>query len=90
MTSGFGLAVSSKQIGLSMESASYLVHDRPPGGWESLVTKDELRAAMAELKAELRQEMRDQTRWLAGVLIVSITLVATIVGTISGAIVRLA
>jgi hypothetical protein len=40
-------------MGLSMESASYLVDDRPPGGWDSLVTHDHLRAELAELRTEL-------------------------------------
>lgn len=40
-------------IGLSMESASFLVDERPSGGWESLVTKDELRADLAEVRSEI-------------------------------------
>lgn len=81
-----------EHLGISMESASYLVDDRPPGGWESLVTHDQLLATKAELRAEmseirveianlateLRKEMRDQTRWLTGVLLVAMGLVAGI------------
>lgn len=80
------------EVGLSMESASYLVDDRPPGGWDSLVTKDALRAELAEIRTEmagirieiatltsaLRKEMRDQTRWLTGVLLVAMTLSSAI------------
>jgi hypothetical protein len=70
-----------EQLGLSVESASFLVDDRPPGGWESLVTRDQLRAELSEIRveianlaSELRKEMRDQTRWLTGVLLVALTL----------------
>jgi hypothetical protein len=45
-----------EQIGLSMESASYLADDRPPGGWESLVTHDRLRAELADVRAEMHTE----------------------------------
>ena len=60
-------------IGLSMGTAAYLVDDRPPGGWDSLVTKDLLRAEMAELRVEIRTEMRDQTRWMATAIIGAMT-----------------
>lgn len=70
---------------MSMESARYLADDRPPGGWGALVTRDQLRADVAELRveianlaSELRKEMRDQTRWLTGVLLVALTLSAAI------------
>jgi hypothetical protein len=48
-----------ERIGVSPESASFLVHDRPPGGWESLVTRDQLRAEMADLRTGLRGEIAD-------------------------------
>jgi hypothetical protein len=48
-----------EQLGLSVESASFIVDDRPPGGWGSLVTHNHLRAALAELKGDLRSEMSD-------------------------------
>jgi hypothetical protein len=76
-------------IGLSMESASYLVDDRPPGDWGELVTnttldlrlealEQRMHANMANLASELRKEMRDQTRWLTGVLVVAIGVVAAL------------
>ena len=46
-----------EEAGLSVESASYLVGERPAGGWDSLVTKDALRAELAELRHELHHEM---------------------------------
>jgi hypothetical protein len=74
-----------EELGMSAESARYLADDRPPGGWGSLVTRDELRADLAEVRveianlaSELRKEMRDQTRWLTGVLLVALTLAAAI------------
>lgn len=60
-----------EELGLSMESASYLVDDRPPGGWDSLVTKDQLRAEMAELRAELQRELRAQTWRLMSAMFVA-------------------
>jgi hypothetical protein len=68
-----------EEIGLSMESASYLLDDQPPGGWDSLVTKEELRAEMAGLRAELHQELRAQTWRLATALLVTITLMTAII-----------
>jgi hypothetical protein len=72
-------------IGLSMESASHLADDRPPGGWDSLVTKNALRAELAEIRveianlaSELRKEMRDQTWRLTGGLLAGMGLVAAI------------
>jgi hypothetical protein len=54
------------------EEASYLM-DRPPGGWNDLVTNeslrlstDTLRAEMGELRAELRTEMGELRTELKG------------------------
>lgn len=61
-----------EELGLSSESASYLVDDRPPGGWESLATHDHLLVTNAELRAEMagiRAEMaglRTEIATLAG------------------------
>lgn len=70
---------------MSMESTRYIADDRPPGGWGALVTRDQLRADLgevrveiADLASELRKEMRDQTRWLIGVLLVALTLSSAI------------
>lgn len=63
-----------EELGLSMETASYLVDDRPPGGWDSFATKDDLARALAplatreevdKLRAELHKELRAQTWQLA-------------------------
>lgn len=70
------------------EEASYLM-DRPPGGWNDLVTtqvldlrlsalESRLTAQMANLAAELRKEMRDQTWRLMTTLIATITLMSVI------------
>jgi len=51
-----------EELGLSRESASYLIDDRPAGGWESLVTHDQLRAGLAEVRTEIadvRTEIAD-------------------------------
>jgi hypothetical protein len=82
--------------GLSVESAAYLVEDRPPGGWDSIVTKDYLRAELAELRdelrgetASLRSEFKDalatQTRWFVGALLVSQGVVVAAIAAITGA-----
>ena len=49
----------------SMESASYLVDDQPPGGWGSFATKDDLRVLAAELRAEMERGFKQQTWQLA-------------------------
>ena len=74
-----------EELGLSMESASYLVDDRPAGGWDSLVTKDELRADMAELRteiaklaSEIRKEMQDLTWRLSAALLATVSVVTAI------------
>lgn len=74
-----------EQLGLSMESASFIVDDRPPGGWDSLVTHDRLRAEFAEVRveianlaSELRKEMRDQTWRLSMALLATISVMTAI------------
>lgn len=69
--------------GLSVESAAYLVEDRPPGGWDSLVTKDFLRAEFAELRSEFKDAMAKQARWLVGALLVSQGVVVAAVAAIT-------
>ena len=68
-----------EEVGLSMESASYLVDERPSGGWDSLVTRDQLRAEMAELRTELQRELRAQTWRIAGLVLVAFGVFATLV-----------
>jgi hypothetical protein len=83
-----------EELGLSMESASYIVDDRPPGGWEALVTKDDLAAATAnvatkeeleKLRTELHTELRAQTWHLAklvagaqGIVVVAIAAIGAV------------
>ena len=57
--------------GLSMESASYIVDERPRGGWDALVTRDELRASIAELRTQvgsLGSDLRVEVATLASEL----------------------
>jgi hypothetical protein len=83
-------------LGLSAMSASYLVDERPRGGWDALVTRDELRAEiaglrveMASLASELRAELRDQTWQLAKLVIAAqAVVVAALAGV--GALLRFA
>ncbi len=49
-----------EQVGLSMESASWIVDDRPPGGWGDLVTREHLHFELAALRAEFRTELQIQ------------------------------
>jgi hypothetical protein len=74
-----------EELGMSAESAAYLVDDRPSGGWDTLVTKDQLRAEMAELRAEmaefraeLQRELRAQTWRLTMALLATVTLMTAI------------
>jgi hypothetical protein len=74
-----------EELGLSRESASYPVDDRPSGGWDSLVTHDQLRAELAgvrveiaNLASELRKEMRDQSWRLTTALLATVTLMTVI------------
>ncbi|MFO7591943.1 MAG: hypothetical protein R6X23_13805 [Acidimicrobiia bacterium] len=48
-----------EQLGLSMESASWIVDDRPPGGWGNVVTREHLHLELGALRGELRTEMAD-------------------------------
>ncbi len=57
-----------------VEAATYIM-DRPRGGWDSLATRDELRAEIAELRAEIHRELRSQTRWFASLVIAALSVV---------------
>lgn len=54
-----------EELGMSADSASYLVEDRPPGGWESLVTHDQLTAELAQVRTEMAG-IRTEVATLAG------------------------
>jgi hypothetical protein len=65
------------------------------GGWDSLVTKDYLRAELAELRQELHGEiaslrhevknaMVKQMRWFVGALLVSQGVVVAAIAAITG------
>jgi len=61
-----------EDLGLSVESAVYLADDRPPRGWDSLVTHDQLLVIKAELRAEMAEirteiaDVRTEIAKLAG------------------------
>jgi hypothetical protein len=78
-----------EEAGLSMDAASYLVDDRPPGGWDSLVTTEIFEARLAQLSAEIRGEMRDafsgQTWRLAMLVVAAQAVVVAAVGGIVAA-----
>jgi hypothetical protein len=54
-------------IGLSMESASYLLDDRPPGGWGDVVTNTTLDLRLEALEQRLRAEIAGVRSEIAGV-----------------------
>ena len=58
-----------EKAGLSVEAAAYLVDDHPPGGWDSVVTKDVLRAELSDLRSELKDAIAKQT-WRLAILVV--------------------
>jgi hypothetical protein len=75
-------------IGQIMESASYLVDDRPPGGGGELVThttldrrpeaQERMHADEANRASGLGKETRDQTRWPTGMMVGAISVVAAL------------
>ncbi len=81
-----------EELGLSMESASYIVDDRPPGGWDALATKHDLeslalatKAELEKLRTELHKELRAQTWQLAklvagaqGIVVVAIAAIGVV------------
>ena len=74
------------------EEASYLM-DRPPGGWNELVTVSVLDARLSslgdEVRSELQRELRAQTWRLATLVIAAQAVVVAALGSI-GTILRFA
>jgi len=67
-----------------VDAAAYLM-DRPRGGWDSLVTKDELEKVQLRLEKQLHEELRTQTWQLAklvagaqGVVVVTIAAIGIV------------
>ncbi len=65
------------EIGVSVESAAYLAEDRPPGGWDSLVTRDVLRAEIAELRASLTWRLATLVVASQGVVVAAIAVIVS-------------
>jgi len=70
------------------EEASYLM-DRPPGGWNELVTVPVLDARLSalgdELRSELQRELRAQTWRLATLVVAAQAVVVAAIGGIGAA-----
>jgi hypothetical protein len=66
-----------EEIGVSVESAAYLAEDRPPGGWDSLVTRDVLRAEIAELRASLTWRLATLVVASQGVVVAAIAVIVS-------------
>jgi len=73
---------------IGVDEAAFLVGDRPPGGWDALVTKEhlaleltalrhEMSAMRHEFLAALHSEIRAQTWRLATALLATVTLTTT-------------
>ena len=73
---------------IGVDEAAFLVGDRPPGGWDALVTKEHLALELAALRHELvavlhtelaaiHVELRSQTWRLATALLATITITTT-------------
>ena len=62
---------------MSVESAAYLAEDRPPGGWDSLVTRDVLRAEIAELRASLTWRLATLVVASQGVVVAAIAVIVS-------------
>lgn len=67
-----------------MDATAYLL-DRPRGGWDTLVTKDDLTALEARLHTELHREIREQTRWFATLVISALAVVVAAMAVIGAA-----
>jgi hypothetical protein len=67
---------------IGVDEAAYVVADRPPGGWDALVTKEylelELKALRHEVLGTLEREMRAQTWRLATALLATVTVMTAI------------
>jgi len=67
---------------IGVEEAAFVVGDRPPGGWDSLVTKEHLTLELTALRHEvlgaLHQELRAQTWKLATALLATVGVITTI------------
>jgi hypothetical protein len=66
-----------EEIGVSVECAAYLAEDRPPGGWDSLVTRDVLRAEIAELRASLTWRLATLVVASQGVVVAAIAVIVS-------------
>jgi hypothetical protein len=66
-----------EEIGVSVESAAYLAEERPPGGWDSLVTRDVLRAEIAELRASLTWRLATLVVASQGVVVAAIAVIVS-------------
>ena len=66
---------------IGVDEAAFLVGDRPPGGWDALVTKEHLALELAALRHEflaaLHSELRSQTWRLATALLATVMLTTT-------------
>jgi hypothetical protein len=73
-----------------MEGASQLLDDRPPGGWQAVVTRDyldlrldalesRLHAEIVESRAEIDRRFRTQTWFLCSALITGLGVFGAIV-----------
>ena len=66
---------------IGVDEAAFVVGDRPPGGWDALVTKEHLALELAafryEFLADLHSEIRSQTWRLATALLATVTLTVT-------------
>lgn len=67
---------------IGVDEAAFLVGDRPPGGWDSLVTKEHLALELAALRHEflaaLHSEIRAQTWRLVTGLLATVTAMTAI------------
>lgn len=68
---------------IGVDEAAYVVSDRPPSGWDALVTKEHLGLELGALRHEmlrtLERELRTQTWRLASALLVTVTIMTAII-----------
>jgi hypothetical protein len=80
-----------------VEEAAYVLEGRPPGGWDTLVTKEYLDLRLDALKHELKSELRTHfhaettrlVRWFVPTFFGGVAALGGITGAVMGFVVAL-
>jgi hypothetical protein len=76
-----------------VEEAAYVLEGRPPGGWDTLVTKEYLDLRLEALKGGLRADFHDETtrllRWFVPTFFGGVAAMGGVIGAVLGIVVAL-